>query len=61
LALLGLGDKKFSAEAVIFDKDGTLIHFEPIWLEVAKARCQEIVKALDINAEILIVETEGWG
>jgi ribonuclease HI len=51
LALLAFGDKKVSAEAVIFDKDGTLIHFEPIWLEVAKARCREIVKTLEVDAE----------
>ncbi|HWR54873.1 MAG TPA: HAD-IA family hydrolase [Negativicutes bacterium] len=51
MAVLSVGEKEISAKAVIFDKDGTLILFEPLWLEVAKTRCREIVRALQVDGE----------
>lgn len=51
MAVLSFGEKQVSAKAVIFDKDGTLILFEPIWLEIAKARCKEIIRALQVDQE----------
>lgn len=51
MAVLSLGEKEVSAKAVIFDKDGTLILFAPLWLEIAKTRCREIVRALGVEEE----------
>jgi ribonuclease HI len=51
LAVLLLGEKRVTAKAVIFDKDGTLFSFAPIWLEVAKTRCREIIRFLQIDEE----------
>lgn len=51
MAVLSVGEKEISAKAVIFDKDGTLILFEPLWLEVAKTRCREIVRSLQVDGE----------
>lgn len=51
MAVLSLGEKQIAAKAVIFDKDGTLVLFEPLWLEVAKTRCREIVRALQVEEE----------
>ena len=37
------------AEAVIFDKDGTLMEFDPFWVKVAESAVQDILNRLDIN------------
>jgi len=51
LAILTFGEKTIAAKAVIFDKDGTLTLFEPMWLEIAKIRSREIVRALQVDEE----------
>lgn len=37
------------AEVVIFDKDGTLMEFDPFWVKVAESAVQDILNRLDIN------------
>lgn len=51
MVTLAFGEKIVTAKAVIFDKDGTLIYFEPIWLEIAQTRCREIVRTLQVDEE----------
>ena len=49
------------AEAVIFDKDGTLMEFDPFWVKVAESAVQDILNRLGINSVPVWEVLEAFG
>ncbi len=49
MPLIRAGEKKFDCNAVLFDKDGTLIDFKVMWLEWSKFMLEEVSAAAGLK------------
>ena len=49
------------AEAVIFDKDGTLMEFDPFWVKVAESAVADMLSRLGINTVPVTEILEAFG
>lgn len=52
MALLRFGDRRFAADLVIFDKDGTLIDFTHLWAGKTEAAVQALVQGVGGDATL---------
>lgn len=63
MALIQFGSLEFNADLVVFDKDGTLIEFEPMWGPLAEAWVAVLTRDLDGQAKRDVAQElyRSWG